>query len=73
MRDGKETPIAFSSYSLGPSQRKNCTTLKELLSVDSHGCSVIIYLGNDSFCVPIIIAFGGYSPSVMLRANCRVG
>ena len=33
MCNGKETPIAFGSYSLVPSQRKYCTTRKELLSV----------------------------------------
>ena len=33
VRDGKEVPIAFASYSLIPAQRKYCTTRKELLVV----------------------------------------
>ena len=33
VRDGKEVPIAFASYSLIPAQRKYCTTRKELLAV----------------------------------------
>ena len=43
------------------------------LVCDSHGCSVIIYLENDSFCVQIIIVFNGYSTSVMSKVNCRGG
>ena len=33
VRDGKEVPIAFASYSLIPAQRKYCTSRKELLVV----------------------------------------
>ena len=43
------------------------------LLCDSRGCSVIIYLENDSFCVQIIIVFDGYSASVMWKDNCRGG
>ena len=72
MGNGKETPIPFGSYILVPPQCKYCTTRKELyLLWDSHGCSVIIYLENDYFCIQIIIVFGGYSASVMSKANCR--
>ena len=43
------------------------------LLCDSRGCSVIIYLEKDSFCVQIIIVFDGYSASVMSKDNCRGG
>ena len=43
------------------------------LLCDSHGCYIIIYFGNDSFCVQIMIVFDGYSASATSKANCRDG